>query len=111
MLKERESAKIIERQGEAIIKMNYRITELQEELKLKNIKIKNKKAVISELIEENVEMYAELKQTRIEKEEIEIRETDMARKLKIIEDLIQNFDVKLFEQLKNVLVSDHQSKH
>ena len=105
----KEEKETIKRLNQLIISLNYRISDLQSEVKYYKKRYLNKKAVVSELIEENITLYTELKELRIEKEEIEEREVDLARKIKIIEDICMTFDVKLFEQIKNVLANDRES--
>lgn len=109
MFGKKEMANLIVRQGESIIALNNRITQL-------NQKVENQKAVISEQNNEVVDIYANLKETRKLKEEAEIRATEFARKLKKIEELVdeigeftgetkkQDF-YNIYIKLKNVLVN------
>lgn len=114
MFKKREMAETIARQGESIIALHNRITKL-------NQKIINQQKVISEQIEEETVIYADLKETRIEKEEAEIRATEFARKLKKIEDIVKGFNeedkinkqvaINFYTKLKNVLAKSDQTNN
>ena len=54
MFKKREMAETIVRQGESIIALNDRITQLNE-------KVENQKTVILEQIEKEIDLYEDLK--------------------------------------------------
>lgn len=92
MFKKKESAEVIARQG--------------TELVILNNKLIAKQTIIDDLTKEVIDMYAELKEVRLEKENCERRVVEFARKIKAIEDLIKSNKTTLSNQLKKILASE-----
>lgn len=114
MFRKQEMAKTIKRQGESIIALNNRITQL-------NQKVENQKAVMSEQIDEEIALYENLRLTKVLYAEAEMRATEFARKLKKIEDVVNEFGleknitkqiaINFYTKLKNVLVNSDQTNN
>ena len=114
MFRKQEMAKTIKRQGESIIALNNRITQL-------NQKVENQKAVMSEQIDEEIALYTDLKVAITLHTEAEMRATEFARKLKKIEDVVNEFGleknitkqiaINFYTKLKNVLVNSDQTNN
>lgn len=113
MLKERESTRTIARQGEAIISLNNRITDLQDELKFYKDKYQDKQAVIEHLIEENSAMYSKINENRLEEIESEFLEILGNMKLLIKNKKTEELEQYINEQYeiikKDLFVTDGQS--